>query len=974
MLCAGPAVAQDMEIEANFKKVSAEEENRLREILATPLNKAALKINLEIQVNEKRMAAKKLALHDAEEAVLLEAKPLVTNPGLVSDLANIARNRGEYAKAVELHRESVEIAPKPRKPFFMAHVANDYVRWGRLEQARKELDKIFPAIDALDRERWGLGDQIMLKRSEQFAYFVLSLLEQRLGKWDKSIEAANLSEQTARKALTLSGSRNNSFEKLNLAADLGNALSRRTQAFRAAGRFVDAEQALRDYLRLSSEVELPAHFRAGMYIVGANLRFAQREFEQSERLARKSDEILEGLGFDALRTDRTERRRDVFIALAGQKKWQHAKAEIDRLDTLAQGNPAAASRIAFNFDRAYVYLGNKEPELAAPLFERVAASDVKTFGEGHYFSAQAQGLQGVALWRQGGREPKQKALPLLKSSVSALVSTRNLDYLEQVGIRPEIRQLIIGAYIEATAELDPQSVLQALGLADWLRAGAVQEALTDAAVRSAANTQGLAELVRQEQDAKNEIRAVRTYLQGDAGNARSTLPEVAAQMRERINQLEKERVQYQAQIKASFPDYERLVRPLPPNLDDIANKLTGSEALLVVMPDATGVNVWAVKQVDGKAQAKFHRAPLTEVQITRNVNVLRQSLESLGTQGRVLPFDDRMAQDTYKALIAPLEDVLNDRSQWIVAASGSLARLPFAVLQTSVKREGAQREWLIQKASLTQVPSVSSWLSLRGLTRRKLPEQPLIAWGDPVFDPSLNPVLGSGTVRKVNFTRAAKSDIEAEEVNGAKMYHSMPPLPETRDELQDLAKALRADSARDLIMGAKATRESVLKANTSGLLSNKKVIVFATHGLMAGDLPKLLEPALAMSADGSELKNALSPLLTLEDVLGLKLNADWVVLSACNTAAADGKGEEALSGLARGFFYAGGRSLLVTHWAVESNSAKELTTRTFMHFTQFPNAPKSESLREAMLQVMADPRYSHPAFWAPYALVGDALR
>jgi CHAT domain-containing protein len=150
--------------------------------------------------------------------------------------------------------------------------------------------------------------------------------------------------------------------------------------------------------------------------------------------------------------------------------------------------------------------------------------------------------------------------------------------------------------------------------------------------------------------------------------------------------------------------------------------------------------------------------------------------------------------------------------------------------------------------------------------------------------------------------------------------------------------------------------------------------VFATHGLMAGDLPKLLEPALAMSADGSELKNALSPLLTLEDVLGLKLNADWVVLSACNTAAADGKGEEALSGLARGFFYAGGRSLLVTHWAVESNSAKELTTRTFTHFTQFPNAPKSESLREAMLQVMADSRYGHPAYWAPYALVGDALR
>lgn len=969
-----PAVAQDLEIEANFKKVSPEDEIRLREILATPLDKEALKINIERQVNEKRMAAKKLAMHDAEEAVLLEAKTLINNPGLVSDLANIARNHGDYAKAVGLHQEAVELAPKQRKPFFMVHVANDYLRWGRLGQARKELDKIFLDIEALDRERWGLGDQIMLKRSEHFAYFVLSSLEQRLGKWDKSIEAANLSEKAARKALSLTSTRNNSLEKLHVATDLASALARRVQAYRAAARFADAEQALRDYFRFSSEVELPAHFRSGLYIVAANLRFAQREFEQSERLARKSDEILEGLGFDALRADRTERRRDVFIALAGQKKWQQAKVEIERLDGLAKGNAGAASRIAFSYDRAYVYLGNKEPALAAPLFERVAAANVKTFGEGHYFSAQAQGLQGVALWRQGGQEQKQKALQLLKSSVSSLVSTRNLDYLDQVGIRPEVRQLIIGAYIEAAAELDPQSVLQALGLADWLRAGAVQEALTDAAVRSAANTQGLAELVRQEQDAKNEIRAVRAYLSGEAGNTRSTLPEAAAQMRERINQLEKERVQYQTQIKASFPDYERLVRPLPPNLDEIAKKLTKNEALLVVMPDASGVNVWAVKQVDGNPQAKFHRAPLTEAQISRNVDVLRQSLDSLGTQGRLVPFNDLVAQETYKVLIAPLEEVLNDRSQWIVAASGSLARLPFAVLQTSAKRNGTERDWLIQKASLTQVPSVSSWISLRSLTRRKLPDQSLIAWGDPVFDPAVNRALGNGTVRKVNFTRAANSDIEAEEINGAKMYHSMPPLPETRDELQELAKALRADTANDLFMGLKATRESVLKANTSGLLSNKKVIVFATHGLMAGDLPKLLEPALALSADGSELKNALSPLLTLEDVLGLKLNADWVVLSACNTAAADGKGEEALSGLARGFFYAGGRSLLVTHWAVESNSAKELTTRTFMHFTQHPNAPKSESLREAMLQVMADKRYSHPAFWAPYALVGDASR
>ncbi len=969
-----PVVAQDLEIEAQFKKVSPDEEQRLRAVLAAPLNKDVVKTNLRQQINEKRMAARKLAIRDAEESVLLEAKALLAEPGLINDLALIARDRGNYAKALEWHREALGVANNAQKPFFMTHVANDYLLWGKTDLARQELDKIFPVIESLNRARLGLGGQRMVLRSTYFSNYVLSNLEQRLGQWDKSVQAASLAEQAARKAMNLRTSDDDNLIRLNLAADVGNALARRTQAFRAAGRFVDAEQAMREYLRFAHEVELPANFRSNMYAVAANLRFAQREFEDSERLARKSDEVLESLGFDAIRPDRTQRRRDVLIALAGQKKWAQAQAEIDRLDELAKDNTAAMQRVAFSYDRAYVYLGNRQPARAAPLFERVTAANLRTFGAGHYFVAQAQGLHGVALWRQGGLDNKQKALHLLKSSVEDLVSIRNADYLDQVGIRPESRQLIIGTYIEAVAELDPQRVLQALGLADWLRSGAVQEALADAALRSAANTQGLSELVRKEQDSKNEIRGLRAYLQGETGNAQSTLPEITTQMRARINFLEIERTQLQARIKEGFPGYERLVRPLPPNLEEIAQRLGNDEALLVVMPDITGVNVWAVKQVQGKAVAKFHRAALNAEQVSRTVATLRRSLESLGTQGKLLPFEDQLSFQTYHALLAPLADVLQDRKQWIVAASGPFARLPFAVLQTKPRATGVQPAWLIQQISLSQVPSVSSWLSLRALPRHQLPQQALMAWGDPLFNPGNVAGMGKGAVRNVSLTQSASNDLEKEPSNGAFLYHSIPALPETRDELLDLAKALRADEKSDLVMGAQATRASVLKANTSGLLAQKKVIVFATHGLMAGDLPKLAQPALALSADGSEVQNALSPLLTLEDVLGLKLNADWVVLSACNTAAADGKAEEALSGLARGFFYAGSRSLMVTHWAVESESAKELTTRTFLHFTQNPKVPKAESLRYAMLQVMADSRYNHPAFWAPYVLVGDSQR
>ena len=86
------------------------------------------------------------------------------------------------------------------------------------------------------------------------------------------------------------------------------------------------------------------------------------------------------------------------------------------------------------------------------------------------------------------------------------------------------------------------------------------------------------------------------------------------------------------------------------------------------------------------------------------------------------------------------------------------------------------------------------------------------------------------------------------------------------------------------------------------------------------------------------------------------------------------RAEETLSGLARGFFYAGSRSLLVTHWSVESESAMLLTTSTFEHYGADPTASKAESLRQAMLKVMRKPQFAHPAYWAPYALVGDGGR
>jgi CHAT domain-containing protein len=126
------------------------------------------------------------------------------------------------------------------------------------------------------------------------------------------------------------------------------------------------------------------------------------------------------------------------------------------------------------------------------------------------------------------------------------------------------------------------------------------------------------------------------------------------------------------------------------------------------------------------------------------------------------------------------------------------------------------------------------------------------------------------------------------------------------------------------------------------------VVYFATHGLVAGDVKGIAEPSLALSIpkEPSALDDGL---LTASEVAQLKLNADFVVLSACNTIAGDRPGTEALSGLARSFFYAGARSLLVTHWAVVSESATRLTTSTFDRLKADPKIGRAEALRQAML-------------------------
>src|SRR5262249_53744432 len=181
------------------------------------------------------------------------------------------------------------------------------------------------------------------------------------------------------------------------------------------------------------------------------------------------------------------------------------------------------------------------------------------------------------------------------------------------------------------------------------------------------------------------------------------------------------------------------------------------------------------------------------------------------------------------------------------------------------------------------------------------------------------------------------------------------PLPDTAEEIRDIAGLLKADMGSEVFLGIDANERNVRTAD----LASHAVVAFATHGLVPGDLDGLNQPGGRVTAP--EIANVVGDgLLGMQEVLGLKLDADWVVLSACNTAAGNGAGSEAVSGLGRAFFYAGARSLLVSNWPVESASARALTTDVFRRQATRPELSRAQALRLPMLDLLPGPASTHP--------------
>ncbi len=607
---------------------------------------------------------------------------------------------------------------------------------------------------------------------------------------------------------------------------------------------------------------------------------------------------------------------------------------------------------------AQTYAGYGGYSQAVRLLPEVIRRRRQSFGSDDYPLAVAD-LQQLA-------EAERGTLAVSAAAEHARQATALLD--RRVGARSDPREALQarafarGVYVthvEVLFETDRRGRLAGAPLEESFiigqkaRASSTALTLESTAARFGAANAGLAALIRQYEDLSDEHRKI----EGDLLKATGAPPElrdlaVEARLRQQLAADAGRLVALRQRIEREYPAYAKLVFAPPVSVAAVQQLLREDEALLAYVTGQRASFAWLVR----RDRADAVRINLNAPELFRYVSSIRTGLQpdavvTALAERRMLPsFDLPSAWTLDRNLVAPFAPSLEGVRHLFVVPDGPLEALPFSVLVTSEPKGPSVHDakWLGAQLAMSVLPAVGSLAAVRR-TASHAP-QAFIGFGRP-------------RARAASPAAAPRSGVEAR-LAKMRSLRGTADLAETQSELAAIAAAL--DAPRDALrLSERAGKAAILAAP----LGRYRVIAFSTHALVTGEAGAP-EPSLVLGsgAAGTEV-------LTAQEIATWKLDADLVLLLGCNTAASDeGPAGEALSGLARAFFHAGSRGVVVSHWAVPSEETTLLITRTFEELEHDRQAGMAESMRRAMVSLMTSserPELAHPVFWAPFLLVGD---
>jgi tetratricopeptide (TPR) repeat protein len=622
---------------------------------------------------------------------------------------------------------------------------------------------------------------------------------------------------------------------------------------------------------------------------------------------------------------------------------------------------------------------------AEPILRRALAIREKALNPHHPDLAQSLNRLAVLYDREGRNaevEPLYKRALTIREEVLGVdhpdvgVSLNNLagfygeqgryaeayEYIKRTLANRSSRKLpsfpvLYGAY-QSKLLTPEQSFADSFNVVQFASSSAAAEAVQQLAFRYVAGTNQFANLVRRYEDLIAENYKIDRALI-DAASRETAQRNMSEEerMRARLAEIQSERLQITSSLMEKFPDYIALANPQPLTLGETQDLLADDEAVVVIDIGSKSYG-WVVT----KGDAYWTEIAVTSKVLNDQISVLRQSL----TFAVDRPFDAALAYEVYQETFGPIASHFASKKRISVIANGALTSIPLQllVIRDPTGKSLKNVDWLVKSAAITVLPSIYSLKTMRAQKPQTAAPKAMIAYADPVFSKAAQKEAEKVGLRSTR----TRIDVSA-------LAESLDPLPSTKDEVVKVGRMLNVPVS-DIHTGLEATETAIKQA----ALDQYRIVYFATHALVAGDLESFVqtkaEPALVLTIPDTATDRD-DGFLQASEVAELKLNADWVVLSACNTAAGDSVGAEALSGLARAFLYAGARSLVVSHWDVLDDATVLLMSELFRVSNQNKSISHAEALQQAQLDLLQNAKRNedaHPRVWAPFVVVGEPAK
>lgn len=911
-------------------------------------------------------------------------------------LGNLRHRQMKEAEALDLFNRALTVfrkSPGPAEimiPVTLNNIAEVNRAQGRLQQA----EAAFAEALALQEKQHG-SDSIYLTATLN-----------NLGELRRAQGRLQEAEQLARRTLAI---REKALgpDHPDVAASLNNL----ALVFSREGRDAEAEALLTRALSIQEKSYGAAHPNVATAL--NNLADAWTHLDrrqEAEQLFRKSLAIRE----KALGPSHPDVAiaLDNLVTLVGDGD-RYAEAEPFARRSLAIREAALGSShplVANSLNNLAVVLDSTgRQQEAEPLLKRALDIRRRALGEQHPDVANSFANLGshyldLKDWQQA-RDAFARAVAIQNGRRAVRTSEDGQSDLKAHEDTNPYPGLIVADYNLAGAVAGGQAAAlrtQAFEAAQWIGDEQAARAIAGMSARIAGGRGDLAARVRERQDLAEQAAATDKMLVTAISQAAAARNAAAEQvLRDRASSIASQIRELDRTIAAQFPDYAALVTKAPITIEEVQKQLRPNEAMLLFTTTSRATYVWTVTRAD----VRWHAADLGEKQLNDTVSALRCGLDAeawmdkasvcpqkLGRKTPLgadepLPFDQDRAFALYQALLGPVARDI-DGKELILVPSGPLATLPFQVLLTEKPAGGgdlAKAPWLVKRFATTVLPSVSSLKALRQVARKSVASKPFLGVGNPVLDGDGRSDLSMTRARlarqiqtcaaiPTQATQVAQRGLRAvDALSGgaadiAQLRRQMP-LPETALELCAVANTF-APVKGDVVLAGDASETKMKALSQSGDLARYRILHFATHGALAGQVRGSIEPGLILSPPAAPTSTD-DGYLSSSEISGLKLDADWVILSACNTAGGQAANSEAFSGLARAFFYAGTRALLVSHWAVNSDAAVAITTGTIDAMNGHADIGRAEALRRSISALIAKGGdNARPATWAPFVLVG----